>query len=360
MQARAVKVIKHFVSCSGGKDSTATLLLARERGVDVTAVFADTGNEHELTYEYLEYLERALGMSIVRLRVDFTERIADRRMFVARDQRKGRKYTKVQKVDSHGRKLWKTNPDGSFVTVEDEDGKAVRVPIMGFDGGKKVRHSNKAKRRVLAALQPTGNPYLDLCLWKGRFPSRTTQFCTQFLKTEPLVEYMMGFLDQGYEVWSWQGVRADESPGRANLLELEDVGGGLWNHRPIHKWNIDQVFDIHRRHGIKPNPLYLMGMSRVGCMPCINASKGEVLAISQRFPGHIERIALWESQVGAVAKRNDGASFFPDPHRSKGLDKRGIYKMVEWSKTSRGGKQYMLAGLDDEPGQCSSSYGLCE
>ena len=43
-----------LVSISGGKDSTATLLLALEREKDVRAVFADTGNEHQLTYDYGE------------------------------------------------------------------------------------------------------------------------------------------------------------------------------------------------------------------------------------------------------------------------------------------------------------------
>ena len=46
------KYTRHVVSVSGGKDSTATYLLALEQtGGDFDAVFADTGNEHEATYE---------------------------------------------------------------------------------------------------------------------------------------------------------------------------------------------------------------------------------------------------------------------------------------------------------------------
>ena len=309
----------NVISVSGGKDSLATWLLALEREPreSIRPVFADTGNEHELTYEYLTYLEGALDMPIVRLRRSFAEEIAARRMFVARDQRVGRR------------------------------------------NGRLVRHTNKAKRRILAALRPTGNPYLDLCLWKGRFPARKMQFCTQFLKTEPLVEYQLGLIDQGNEVWSWQGMRAEESPNRANLAEHEEVGGGLWNHRPIHKLTAEQVFAIAARHGIKPNPLYTMGMSRVGCMPCINAAKAEVLEISSRFPDHIERINSWEESVGQCSKRNQ-ASFFPDPDRDAHLNKRGIYNVVEWSKTTRGGRQFNLLTAANEPGHCSSSYGLCE
>jgi len=52
---------KRLVSVSGGKDSTATLLVALESHPhdEVMAAFADTGNEHEATYDYVRYLERA-------------------------------------------------------------------------------------------------------------------------------------------------------------------------------------------------------------------------------------------------------------------------------------------------------------
>lgn len=49
--------VRPVVSVSGGKDSTATYLLCLEQtGGDFDAVFADTGNEHEATYEYVARL----------------------------------------------------------------------------------------------------------------------------------------------------------------------------------------------------------------------------------------------------------------------------------------------------------------
>lgn len=47
----------NVISVSGGKDSTAMLLLAIERGTEnIRPVFCDTGNEHPLTYDYVRYL----------------------------------------------------------------------------------------------------------------------------------------------------------------------------------------------------------------------------------------------------------------------------------------------------------------
>jgi 3'-phosphoadenosine 5'-phosphosulfate sulfotransferase (PAPS reductase)/FAD synthetase len=309
----------NVISMSGGKDSTATALLALETEPreSLRFVFADTGNEHPATYQYLDYLERRLGITIDRLRADFSDWMAARRMFVARDQRTGRK------------------------------------------NGRRIRHTNKMKRRILAVLQPSGNPYLDLCMIKGRFPSRRAQFCTQFLKTEPLVEYQLALIDSGHAVWSWQGIRREEGGRRATALEFEEVGGGLYNYRPILRWTADDVFEAHRAAGIEPNPLYRQGMTRVGCMPCVNVGKTELREIAVRFPEQVARIAEWERLVLGASKPG-GASFFAAPDDGRGeLRGRDIYSVVQWAKTTRGGRQYDLLG-EPEPAACSSAYGLCE
>ena len=44
-----------------------------------------------------------------------------------------------------------------------------------------------------------------------------------------------------------------------------------------------------------------MGMGRVGCMPCINCRKDELLEISKRFPEVIERITRFQDDFQRVA-----------------------------------------------------------
>jgi 3'-phosphoadenosine 5'-phosphosulfate sulfotransferase (PAPS reductase)/FAD synthetase len=166
-------------------------------------------------------------------------------------------------------------------------------------------------------------------------------------------------LEQHGAVESWQGVRADESARRAKLPDCEDLGAGLTIYRPILKWSVEDVFAIHKRFGLKPNPLYSMGMGRVGCMPCINAAKDEVLEISKRFPEHIDRIAEWELVVSLASKRMS-ATFFASPGGNEGAFERGnVRRVVQWAETSRGGRQVDWIRLEPSAA-CSSAYGLCE
>ena len=74
----------NLVSISGGKDSTATALLAIERGVEnLRFVFCDTGLEAPVTYDYLDYLEQVLldltGVRIERIHADFSDRLRKKR-----------------------------------------------------------------------------------------------------------------------------------------------------------------------------------------------------------------------------------------------------------------------------------------
>jgi len=288
----------------------------------IQAVFADTGNEHDQTYEYLDYLQHATGTKITRVRADFTQRIIGKRQFIET----------------------------------------------------KWREQGVAEPLVLAALevlQPTGNPFLDLCIWKGRFPSRKAQFCTMELKRDPMLEQIvMPLVGQGDMILSWQGVRADESINRRYLPECDEVGGGLFNCRPTLKWDIPAVFEAHRFMGIKPNPLYSQGMGRVGCMPCINCRKNELREIALRFPEVIDRIDRWERITQQASKRG-AATFFAGSNakHSKGsiadmtaqqvMEVANIRQAVEWSKTAHRGLQYDLMIATDATA-CSSAYGLCD
>lgn len=60
--------VRHVLSLSGGKDSTALAVYMRDKVPEMEYVFMDTGEELAETYEYLERIESYLGKPIVRLK----------------------------------------------------------------------------------------------------------------------------------------------------------------------------------------------------------------------------------------------------------------------------------------------------
>lgn len=298
----------NIINMSGGKDSTATLLLAIERGAEgIKPVFCDTGHEHPQTYDYIAYIEQRLGLSIQTIKADFTKDIARKRLFV--------------------QNKW---------------------PEKGV--------SPEIVERALAILHPTGNPFLDLCIWKGRFPSTKVRFCTEELKVLPMQEQViLPALKAGEQVVSWMGVRRDESAARSTLPEREKEDAGNELYRPILDWTAADVFAFHAKHNVEPNPLYRQGMGRVGCMPCIMARKAELLEISKRFPEQIERVREWE-RIVSQASKTGFSTLFPS---ANGHGVGGIDEEVKWSKTSFGGRQMTIDAILEAP-SCSSIYGLCE
>lgn len=305
------------VSVSGGKDSTETAFRAIDAvGVErCRFVFADTGNEHELTYEYVRsYLQRVLGATVEEVRAEFSREIANKRVYCE---------TK-----------W---PE-----------KGVPAEIV---------------QRALRVLHPTGNPFLDLCLWKGRFPSRMAQFCTQHLKRIPLDNYLLERIAEGFEVESWRGIRRDESQRRRDAPSRERVAEGYTIVHPIVDLSSTEVVQAVRARGVKLNPLYSLGMRRVGCMPCINCGKDELLEISKRFPQYIAIKREWESLVSLAAKRG-WTTFFTDAAKDGETPEEMVHRLriderVRWAQTARGGRRLDPLRLQAPPA-CSSVYGLCE
>ncbi|MEQ0827136.1 phosphoadenosine phosphosulfate reductase family protein [Enterobacter dykesii] len=322
----------NIVSISGGKDSLAQSLRAIEAGVEHLNVFADTGHEHPQTMEYLDYLEQKLG-AVKRVKADFTRQIEGKRKFITT--------------------RWP-------VTLVEECG------MTPEEAAKRVA-------QALEILHPTGIPFLDLCMLKGRFPSTKARFCSTELKHHPVRDWVvLPALEEFEEVILWQGVRAQESPARANLPEWEedaDDTPGLHVYRPILKWQHEDVFAIAKRHGIKPNPLYQQGCSRVGCMPCIHARKSELAEIFSRWPEEIKRVAEWERLVAACSRRGN-STFFPTTHDPRRAEKRielitvdayGIESYRDWAMTTHGGAQFDLLAESNDKTVCSSVYaGVCE
>jgi len=64
--------MKVLISFSGGKDSTALILWAKEQGIldNSDVVYCDTGWENPITYDYIKYVGEKLGKEIITLQPD--------------------------------------------------------------------------------------------------------------------------------------------------------------------------------------------------------------------------------------------------------------------------------------------------
>lgn len=198
---------------------------------------------------------------------------------------------------------------------------------------------------------------------RAGFPSRIQRWCTRELKIEPLRDYHDA---TGVETVSVMGVRAEESLSRSRMCEWEDDdewGGYVW--RPLLAWPVEDVIAIHHRHGVPMNPLYLRGHGRVGCYPCIFSQKEEIRLIAEHAPERIDAIRRLELEMDALrVERNVEkpgryahmlATFFMSIDRRK---PNQIDAVVDWSRTSRGGKQLPL--LPEPPTGGCMRWGMCE
>jgi hypothetical protein len=220
-------------------------------------------------------------------------------------------------------------------------------------------------QQAIETLKPSGNRFLDMMLLHGMMPMRGMQFCTEELKLNTNWEqHCKPLIDAGHKLLTWAGVRAEESRKRAGYDRLardhrSQDDDATMTFLPIFHWTAAEVFDLHKYFGVEPNPLYKHGMNRVGCMPCINASKDELRQISQRFPEHIEKIKEWEKTVSMVNRWTQYTGSTVSFLATSGRPGETTEEIIRWANTDRKGNE--LADLEeDELLSCSSRYGLCE
>lgn len=111
------------------------------------------------------------------------------------------------------------------------------------------------------------------------------------------------------------GERAQESAARAKYLTFEPDRADrrdskrLQRHvdhwRPVHGWNERDVWDIIKRHGVRPHPAYLMGWGRLSCASCIFGSRDQWASLAKVDPDRVQRIEDYEREFGKTIKRKE-------------------------------------------------------
>ena len=379
--------VQHFGSISGGKDSQAVLCRMVERierkGLAAFGnraprfLSADNGHENPITLDHIGYLDDWLrqrtGLRIETVSANDVPGLTDaaafarKRAMLREEWSKEKRRTRHKGACNQRRDAWRAGK-----ITKGEWAAQCDCPVMVSPPV-----PNPLIERALALLHPTGIPFLDVAMLHGRFPSTKVRFCTSDTKLIPLMHAKRPLLDDGISVIDWIGERADESPARARKKPIQSVrypsGARNLLYRPIFRWSAADAFAISERHGLKHNPLYTMGMSRVGCSTCIMVRKRELRAWAMRFPAEVDRVREWERLVGLVSRRTAAlgtpasllaAAMVPGDPADHG--RATIDRAIDWSRTGRGGRNYdLMLDLEqreaDEHGLlCDSEYGLCE
>lgn len=260
--------------------------------------------------------------------------------------------------------------------------------------------------------------FVDLAIKKKRFPSTKARFCTEKLKAEPMIDYILDEVKDDMIII--QGIRKDESNARSkmdkqctyfkyyfepyrtnemiveqlsqkiNLTEIQkaklqkatdrltkgkndevfhtyrkkDIIEFKKNYaddilRPIFDWTGAETINYILQKGFKPNPLYYKGASRVGCFPCIMSNKNDIKVLS-KDEKYLNRLIDSEKKVGRT--------FFPPnhiPERFMSLTdsksgKRIPAVMDVVKHFTKKDNQIGLFEKEEENKSCMSFYYICE
>jgi len=289
--------MKIIVSYSGGKDSQACLIKAVEKyGADkITAVFCDTGWEHPETYKHITSTCDQMNVELVTLKSKFD--------------------------------------------------------------------------------------FVSLAVYKKRFPSTNARFCTSELKMKPMIDYVLSLKDSCIII---QGIRAKESASRAAMLpecmyfksyfEQNKKGRTAYRKkdiiewsktkdasvlRPIFSYTAQEVIDTILDAGMKPNPLYSRGFSRVGCFPCIMCRHKEVILLMK---DELMRQRLIDAETRMKNETPRGSTFFPPTYIPKYACANKSYPTLSDVFNYVRGKKDLPDMFEPEGGySCLSMFhGLCE
>jgi 3'-phosphoadenosine 5'-phosphosulfate sulfotransferase (PAPS reductase)/FAD synthetase len=176
------------------------------------------------------------------------------------------------------------------------------------------------------------------------------------LKLAPQLRWMqkafgVGGQYEGQDYERYTGVRRDESTARKDYPDREyDTYFDCFVTHIIAGITKEECFAGARARGEEINPLYMMGFGRVGCAPCVNSGKEDILNWVLRRPIMIDKIRQWETETGYT--------YFP-PMVPGLLTNNTIDQVVEWARTARGGRKQLFPIMHERE-SCESKYGLCE
>lgn len=223
---------------------------------------------------------------------------------------------------------------------------------------------------------------VDMAKKKGRFASSAARFCTQELKTYPMIDYV---LEQKEHLLIIQGIRSAESSSRSRMnaqctffkyyFEPYNSKGKTFTYRkkeiknfvskysddilrPVFNWSGQDVIDYIIENGQQPNKLYYQGFKRVGCFPCFMSSHQEVRSLLKYYPDRFSYLEALEEDIQSSFFKIDN---IPEKYRT-GFDPKSGKKITKACDLKKylNNKNLTIDMFEEEAVSCSSFYHLCE
>ena len=152
----------------------------------------------------------------------------------------------------------------------------------------------------------------DLMVKQQMIPSGAARVCTRDLKQGVFRDWLteQGACAGSHQIWF--GMRADEGVKRGkkyaglspeDSLRLGDLSiyssaqlRDIVMKLPIVDWSTGDVFQYLAGEGAPVNPLYARGHRRVGCYPCVFASRTEWRLVAKTDVGRAHIVALLDAE----------------------------------------------------------------
>lgn len=326
--------MKVIVTCSGGKDSVASLIWMQNNGYkNFEVVFCDTNWESEITYQYLEDLQKHLGLKFTFLKSKKYDGFLD----LAR-KKKRFPSTRARFCTSE----LKSIPMIDYIldTVQDD--------ILVIQG---IRGSESESRSKMQAQCNYFKYYLEPIETNStRLPKLYKQLSTEKKESKrkkiiEKIEKVKARLAIGKEDPKYHTYRRKEVLAYCKKFVTDIL-------RPVFHWTGMDVINYALDNHIDINPLYKLGMKRVGCFPCIMCGLAEIHQIATRFPERIDEIEIYEVEINS--------SFFGPDKIPRKYYKGAFPTIRDVVKYAAGKYDAGLLFDDSEATSCMSYYGLCE
>lgn len=336
--------MKVIVSWSGGKDSQACLIWAvnKYKAKNVTAVFCDTGWEHEKTYRHVKLIAESLGVKLIILKSSKFNGFVD---LAIKKQRmpstKARFCTEELKI----------KPMIDFILSQEDN----LLIIQGIRNEESKARSNMFEncRYFKYYFEPYQNNSMIIDHLNSKSLERKLSY-----KEEAKLEKAKQRLSEGKEDNKFHAYRKKE------VLEwckkyADDI------QRPIIKWTANETINYSLENNLPLNPLYYEGAGRVGCYPCVMCTKGEIKNIIDNDFSIIDKIRQ--------AEKESGSSFFspnyvPVRYRRQTDTKGNKYCLIDDVVSyiqDRNSDASLFAEIEKEEKEssgrrCMSVYNICE